>query len=36
MEGNPAQMVANMALAKENIPADTKVFGGHEYTVKNL
>ena len=29
-------MVANMAMVKEQLPADIKVFGGHEYTVKNL
>lgn len=34
-EGSPAQMQQSLALLRE-LPADTLVYPGHEYTVKNL
>jgi hydroxyacylglutathione hydrolase len=34
-EGNPAQMMASLA-ALAALPDDTKVYCGHEYTVRNL
>ncbi len=35
MEGTPSQMFASLARLKQ-LPADTKIYFGHEYTLRNL
>lgn len=35
-EGSPEQMDQNLNITLANLPADTKVYCGHEYTVANL
>ena len=35
-EGEPHEMAAAMTVARDVLPADTKMFCGHEYTVANL
>ena len=31
-EGNAEDMVAAMAIARNDLPSDTKMYNGHEYT----
>ena len=36
MEGEPHEMAACMQYARENWPDDMKIYGGHDYMMKNM
>lgn len=35
-EGGPQDMAAAMAVARDQLPGNTKMYNGHEYTVQNM
>ncbi|SDP65347.1 hydroxyacylglutathione hydrolase [Desulforhopalus singaporensis] len=35
-EGSPSQMYSSLVRLTENVPADTEIYFGHEYTLQNL